>query len=92
MNTIAPAGAGPRLPEGRRRLVAVLLGMSLACNLAVLVAPFMELRVGLGQTDYTLMRTVLMLRERGLWVLAVLVFLALQRYFVRGLLAGGLKG
>lgn len=64
----------PELGTTRRRLVAALLGVSFACNVAVLFAPFMRLRVGLGAEDYTLMRTVEMLWGSGLWVLAVLVF------------------
>lgn len=64
----------PVLRPARRRLVAALLCLSFACNVAVLFAPFMRLRVGIGSEDYTLMRTVEMLWGSGLWVLAVLVF------------------
>jgi paraquat-inducible protein A len=62
------------LSRGRRRLCAVLLGLSLACNITVLFAPFMRLRIGFAGQDYTLMRSVEMLWHGGLWVLAVLVF------------------
>lgn len=62
------------LAPGRRRLVIALLSFSFVCNVAVLFLPFMKLRVGLSTTDYTLMRSVRMMWDSGLWVLAALVF------------------
>ena len=62
------------LSASRRRLCVALLAVSLASNVAVLFTPFMRLRIGLGSTDYTLMRSVEMLWDSGLGVLAILVF------------------
>lgn len=64
----------PALSPERRRLCGILLAVSLACNVTVLFVPFMRLRIGFSSQDYTLMRSVEMLWESGLWVLAVLVF------------------
>ncbi|MBC8010446.1 MAG: paraquat-inducible protein A [Burkholderiales bacterium] len=66
--------SAPALTPARRRGTATLLVVSLACNVAVLFAPFMQLRIGLGSSDYTLMRSVQMLWDSGLGVLAILVF------------------
>jgi uncharacterized paraquat-inducible protein A len=64
----------PALSTARRCVATGLLAVSLACNVAVLFTPFMKLRVGLGSDDYTLMRSVVMLWDSGLGVLAILVF------------------
>jgi paraquat-inducible protein A len=64
----------PVLSSERRRLCAAFLLLSLACNVTVLFAPFMRLRIGFSGQDYTLMRSVEMLWQGGLWVLAALVF------------------
>lgn len=72
--TDTPDPASPALSPGRRRLCAALLAVALACNVAVFFIPFMRLRIGLSAEDYTLMRSVEMLWDSGLGVLAVLVF------------------
>ncbi len=72
--TFSTDSAAVVLPAARRRLCVALLAVSLACNVAVLFTPFMRLRIGFGSTDYTLMRSVEMLWDSGLGVLALLVF------------------
>ena len=57
----------------RRRLVFSLLGVSLACNIAALLVPFMNVRIGLSTKPYSLFTSVDMMWSTGLYVLAVLV-------------------
>jgi uncharacterized paraquat-inducible protein A len=64
--------SGTPVPH-RRRLVFSLLGVSLVCNVAALLSPFMDLRVGLVSEPYSLMHSVEMMWDRGIYVLAVLV-------------------
>ena len=71
---MSSAPSAETLGPARRRLCVALLAGSLACNVAVLFLPFMELRVGLSSENYTLMRSVRMLWDSGLGVLALLVF------------------
>lgn len=70
----ATAAAEIVLPAAKRRLCTALLAVAFVCNVGVFFIPFMRLRVGLSSDDYTLMRSVEMLWESGLGVLAVLVF------------------
>jgi paraquat-inducible protein A len=65
----APTELTPR----RRALVAVLLVISFGCNLAVLFLPFMDLRKVLAREPYSLVNSIAMLWDTGLYVLAVLV-------------------
>jgi paraquat-inducible protein A len=67
------ANDGLVIPAGRRCVVAALLGLAFACNAAALVVPFMDVRVGLSRTAYSLPNSVNMLWESGLYLLAVLV-------------------
>ena len=62
------------LSASRRRLCFALLVVAFLCNVGVFFIPFMRLRIGFSRTDYTLMRSVEMLWDAGLGVLAVLVF------------------
>jgi paraquat-inducible protein A len=57
----------------RRRLVLALLGVSFACNVAALLTPFMDLRIGFSTNPYSLFTSVNMMWSTGLYVLAVLV-------------------
>ncbi len=57
----------------RRRLVFSLLGVSLACNIAALLTPFMNVRIGFSTQPYSLFSSVNMMWSTGLYVLAVLV-------------------
>ena len=57
----------------RRRLVFSLLGVSFACNVAALLTPFMNLRIGFSTKPYSLFTSVDMMWSTGLYVLAVLV-------------------
>lgn len=57
----------------RHRLVACLLCISFACNVAALALPFMQLRKGIGSETYTLLHTVSLLWGKGLFVLSLLV-------------------
>jgi len=57
----------------RRRLVFTLLAVSLACNVAALLTPFMDLRIGFSTDPYSLLSSVHMMWSTGLYVLAVLV-------------------
>lgn len=68
------SAACPVLSPVRRRVVSGMLAAAFLGNAAVLALPFMELRVGVVSRDYTLMRSVEMLWESGLGVLALLVF------------------
>ncbi|MFH1498634.1 MAG: paraquat-inducible protein A, partial [Verrucomicrobiota bacterium] len=61
------------LPIGLRRLVGAILAVSFACNVTALLIPFMDLRIGLVTTPYRLTNSIVMMWERGLYVLAVLV-------------------
>jgi len=61
------------IPTRRRQLVAWLLVAALVCNVTMLFLPFMDLRVGLVTTPYSLLRSVRMLWESELYVLAILV-------------------
>ena len=61
------------LDRRTRLLGGAMLGVSFACNVAVLLLPFMELRKGLGTEPYSLVRSVRMMWGSGLYVLAVLV-------------------
>jgi paraquat-inducible protein A len=61
------------IPSKRRGWVAVLLAVSLACNVAMLFLPFMDLRAGLSSEPYSLINSIKMLWSSGLYVLAVLV-------------------
>ncbi|HQF37589.1 MAG TPA: paraquat-inducible protein A [Opitutaceae bacterium] len=61
------------LDRRTRLLGGAMLGVSFACNVAVLFLPFMELRKGLGTEPYSLIRSVRMMWGNGLYVLAVLV-------------------
>ena len=72
---IAPEALGSpvTLSPSRRLGAAALLAGSLACNIAALLLPFMQLRVGLSKSPYSLLSSVDMLWSAGLYVLAVLV-------------------
>ena len=61
------------LTPARRSLVFALLVVSLGCNVASLLTPFMDLRVGLFSDPYSLTSSVQMMWSQGLYVLAVLV-------------------
>ncbi|HYC71681.1 MAG TPA: paraquat-inducible protein A [Opitutaceae bacterium] len=61
------------LTPRRRALVATMLAVSFACNLAVLFLPFMDLRRVLSREPYSLVNSIAMLWDSGLYVLAVLV-------------------
>ena len=61
------------LSPARRRLIFALLAISLFCNVASLLTPFMDLRVGPFSDPYSLTRSVNMMWSQGLYVLAVLV-------------------
>lgn len=50
-----------------------LLAVSFACNVAALLAPFMNLRVGFSTKPYSLFTSVDMMWSSGLYVLAILV-------------------
>lgn len=56
-----------------RRLVLSLLGISFACNVAALLVPFMNLRIGFKTQPYSLFSSVEMMWSGRLYVLAVLV-------------------
>ena len=57
-------------------LVPAILLLSLACNVTALVVPFMHVDVFLkGDSDYSLPRSVYLMWESGLYVVAVLVLL-----------------
>ncbi|MFA6285836.1 MAG: paraquat-inducible protein A [Opitutaceae bacterium] len=73
MTTSGDSSASFVLTTRRRFWAAVLLTGSLACNIAVLMLPFMQLRVGLSQSPYSLLSSVDMLWSSGLYVLAILV-------------------
>jgi paraquat-inducible protein A len=57
----------------RRRPIFALLGVSLACNVAALLTPFMDLRIGFSTEPYSLLNSVRMMWSNGLYVLAALV-------------------
>lgn len=61
------------LPPFRRRLVLFLLGLSLACNVAALMLPFMNLRIAFKTEPYSLLSSATMMWNKGLYVLAALV-------------------
>ncbi|HSI07117.1 MAG TPA: paraquat-inducible protein A [Rariglobus sp.] len=61
------------LPPFRRRLVLFLLGLSLACNVAALMLPFMNLRIAFKTEPYSLLSSATMMWHKGLYVLAALV-------------------
>lgn len=61
------------LPPFRRRLVLFLLGLSLACNIAALMLPFMNLRIAFTTEPYSLLSSATMMWHKGLYVLAALV-------------------
>ena len=61
------------LSPARRTLIFALLAVSLVCNVASLLTPFMDLRVGPFSDPYSLTRSVKMMWSQGLYVLAVLV-------------------
>ena len=61
------------LSPARRGLIFALLAVSLGCNVASLLTPFMDLRVGPFSDPYSLTRSVKMMWSQGLYVLAVLV-------------------
>jgi len=63
----------PTLSLHRRLVVVAILSVSLVCNVLVLFLPFMHLRKGLITEPYTLFRSVEMLWQGGLYVLALLV-------------------
>ena len=58
---------------GLRGMVALLLVISLGCNLAALRIPFLSLREGLSSEPYTLLTSVKMLWSAKLFILAFLV-------------------
>ena len=60
-------------PTRARWPVFLLLAVSLACNVAALLTPFMKLRVGLSSDPYSLLNSIRMMWENGLYVLAALV-------------------
>ncbi|MDQ8185028.1 paraquat-inducible protein A [Pelagicoccus sp. SDUM812002] len=60
-------------PFAKHALPAILLSLSLVCNVAALVYPFMKLRKGLDNELYTLMHSVSLLWSKGLYVLSLLV-------------------
>jgi paraquat-inducible protein A len=66
------AGQRPLSPRVRAA-TAVLLTVSLGCNVAALLLPFMRLRIGLKAEPYSLVHTVRMLWSAHLPVLAVIV-------------------
>lgn len=55
------------------RLAACLLFASLACNVSALALPFMQLRRGFSNEDYTLLHSVKLLWGNELYVLSLLV-------------------
>lgn len=85
----SPAAGPVPLSRGRRALVGAMLAASLACNVAALGLPFMELRKGLSSDPYSLFTSVRMLWGAGLTLLAVLVvaFSVVFPFFKLGLLA-----
>lgn len=66
----APASS---LSNRRRRLAFSLLGVSLACNVAALLTPFMNVRIGFSTKPYSLFSSVEMMWSTELYVLAVLI-------------------
>lgn len=57
----------------RRLVVTALLAVSLVCNILVLFLPFVDLRQGVASEPYSLFRSVGMMWDGGLYVLAGLV-------------------
>ncbi|MBL8858997.1 MAG: paraquat-inducible protein A [Planctomycetes bacterium] len=57
----------------RGHLVPWLLLLSLALNLVALFVPFLDMRRGLSTTEYSLPRSVWLLWDSGLYVLAVII-------------------
>lgn len=78
------------LEPRRRRIASALVGVSFACNIAVLFLPFMNLRAGLSSDPYSLINSIKMLWSSGLYVLAVLVvgFSVVFPFAKLGVLAG----
>lgn len=66
-------GESTELTPRRRALVAAMLVVSFGCNLAVLFLPFMDLRKVLAREPYSLVNSIAMLWDTGLYVLAILV-------------------
>lgn len=60
-------------PLAKHPVPAALLILSLACNVAALILPFMTLRKGLDNEAYTLFHSVSLLWSKGLYVLSFLV-------------------
>lgn len=63
----------PLHPLAKHPIPAVLLAISLACNIAALLLPFMTLRKGLDNEAYTLFHSITLLWGKGLYVLSLLV-------------------
>lgn len=73
MKPVVEPDSAPAAEAPRRRPVFALLAISFACNVAALLVPFMNLRVGFKTTPYSLFTSVNMMWSAGLYVLAVLV-------------------
>ena len=70
--TIRPPRAG-LLRRWRRRPIVWALVTSLALNVTALFVPFLDMRRGLSSDDYDLLRSVSLLWDSGLYVLAVVI-------------------
>jgi len=63
----------PSLSCSRRWVTLALIGASLGFNIAALSLPFMHLRQGISKEPYSLVNSVILMWEKGLFVLVVLV-------------------
>ncbi len=61
------------LPRSKRALSLGLISVSLLLNILALSLPFMQLRQGISKEPYSLLNSVVLLWEKGLFVLVVLV-------------------
>lgn len=81
-----------RLParRWRRHPVPWLLLSSLALNVSALFVPFLDMRRGLSKDEYSLPRSVSLMWDSGLYVLAavIVVFSVCFPFFKLGVLAG----
>lgn len=61
------------LSTSRRAVTLGLIGASLILNIAALSLPFMHLRQGISKEPYSLINSVVLMWEKGLFVLVILV-------------------
>lgn len=72
MQPTAPSSDTP-LSKSLRTVVGALLAISLMCNVAMLIVPFMDLRIGLRSDPYRLTDSIAMMWDQGLYMLTILV-------------------